>query len=132
MSNRAEGTFALTSWDEGTYAELDTGGKMTRATITQDFIGDLEGACSWESLMCYRADGTADYIGLARMTGRLGQRSGSFVLQTSGTFDGNEAKTDWEVVPGSGSGELTGLRGRGSAAAPHGPNGSYTLEYDLD
>jgi hypothetical protein len=57
--------------------------------------------------------------------------SGSFMLQTDGTYDGTEARTRWLVVPGSGTDELQGLRGEGTAVAPHGPNGSYTFDYDL-
>jgi hypothetical protein len=53
------------------------------------------------------------------------------MLQTDGTYDGTEARTRWLVVPGSGTDELQGLRGEGTAVAPHGPNGSYTFDYDL-
>jgi len=58
-------------------------------------------------------------------------RSGSFVFETTGSYDGGEARTTWSVVPGSGTDELRGLRGEGSAVAPGGPNGSFTLDYDL-
>jgi hypothetical protein len=65
------------------------------------------------------------------MVGRLGGRSGSFVVETNGVYEGGEARTTWSVVPGSGTGELAGLRGEGGAVAPGGPNGTYTLDYDL-
>ena len=131
MANHAEGTFTLTSWDEATYEELADGAKLTRARITQDFHGALEATGGWDALMCYRADGTADYVGLQRLVGRLAGRSGSFVLETQGIFDGTQARTAWRVLPGSGTDELRGLRGEGSSAAPHGPNGTYALDYDI-
>jgi hypothetical protein len=34
-------------------------------------------------------------------------------------------------VPGSGNGELKGLRGEGTTHAPSGMTGSLTLDYDL-
>ena len=131
MTTRAAGTFQITSWDENTYEELEGGAKLTRAHVTQDFGGGLEGTGTWEALMCYREDGTADYTGFQRVVGRIGDRSGSFVLQTAGTYDGTDANTNWVVVPGSGTGDLRGLTGEGSAAAGHGMGGTFTLDYEI-
>src|SRR6266540_3074303 len=77
-------------------------------------------------------NGTATFVGFERFVGRIGSRSGSFVVETIGTFDGNEARTAWSVVAGSGTDDLQGLRGEGTAVAPHGPNGSFSLDYDFD
>jgi Protein of unknown function (DUF3224) len=132
MTTHATGKFKVQSWDEQPYSEIDSGGKLTRASVTQAFEGDLEGDGSVEWLMCYRPDETADFVGLQRVSGRLGERSGSFVLRTEGTFDGKEAKGEWTVVPGSGSGELAQLRGEGGFSAPLGSEASVTLDYDLE
>src|ERR1700730_1316800 len=106
MTVHAEGTFKLTGWEEATYEELGGDSKLTRARMDFDFSGGIEAAASSQSLMFYRADGTAVITGLQRMTGRAAGNSGSFVLETDGTVDG-------------------------SAVAPHGPNGSFTFDYDL-
>ena len=132
MSTHASATFEITSWDEKPYEQLEGGGKLSRATVAQTYHGDLEGDARTEYLMAYRADGTADFVGLQRLAGRVGQRSGSLVLQLSGTFDGSTAQATWVVVPGAGTGELSGLRGKGGFAAPHGPKGTATLDYDLE
>ena len=131
MTTHAAGTFHMTNWDEDTYEKLEGEAKLTKATILQDFSGDLEATGSWETLMCYRDDGTAVYLGFQRMVGRLGGKEGSFVLRAQGTFDGNEARSEWSVVDGSATGELEGLRGGGRSAAPHGPDGTYELDYDI-
>jgi len=131
MTTHAAGTFHMTNWDEDTYEKLEGEAKLTKATILQDFSGDLEASGSWETLMCYRDDGTAVYLGFQRMVGRLGGKEGSFVLRAEGTFDGNEARSEWSVVDGSATGELEGLRGEGRSAAPHGPDGTYELDYDI-
>jgi uncharacterized protein DUF3224 len=81
--------------------------------------------------MCYRADGTADYVGLERIVGRLGGRAGSFVLRSTGAYDGSEARATFSVVHGSATGELTGLEGEGHFAAPHGQQGKLQLDYRL-
>jgi hypothetical protein len=132
MTTHAASTFKIESWNERTYAEVDSGRKLTQASATQAFSGDIEGEGAVEWLMCYRPDETADFVGLQRVTGQVGDRSGSFVLQTAGVFDGKEAKGDWSVVPGSATEELDGLRGKGEFNAPLGGQPSVTLDYDFE
>jgi hypothetical protein len=129
----ANGTFKIAGWDEKPYAELENGGKLTQASVKQSFSGDIEGEGAVEWLMCYRPDETADFIGLQRIAGQIGGRSGSFVLlQTEGTFDGKEAKGRLSVVPGSGAGDLHGLRGEGEFRAPLGSEAAVRLDYDFE
>jgi hypothetical protein len=81
--------------------------------------------------MAYTAADRAEYVGLQTMTGSLAGRSGSFVLRTSGTFDGSKAVGELTVVEGSGTGELAGISGTGSFSAPMGSEAELTLEYEL-
>lgn len=131
MATEATGTFKLDSWDENAYEELDGGRKLTRAHVKQTFSGDIEGEGEVHWLMAYRPDETADYIGLQRITGSLGGRSGTFVLQTYGTFDGKVAAGAWEVLKGSGTDQLEGLSGSGMFKAPMGEPPEVTLSYEL-
>ena len=131
MSTHAQGTFEIQSWDENPYVELDGARKLTRASVAQAFSGDLEGEGSVEWLMCYREDKTADFVGLQRFVGRLGSRSGSFVMTTQGTFDGEKATGALAVVDGSGTDQLSGITGGGAFVAPHGSTPSLDLDYDL-
>jgi hypothetical protein len=132
MSTHATGRFKVQGWDERTYREIEGGRKLTQASVRQEFEGDIEGAGAVEWLMCYREDDTADFVGLQHVEGRIGDRSGSFVLQNAGTFDGSAAKGRWSVVPGSGTGELRGLRGEGEFTAPLGGEPSISLDYDFE
>jgi uncharacterized protein DUF3224 len=132
MSTTANARFAIKSWDEKPYSEGQGLPKMTRASVSKTFTGDLEGEGLVEYLMMYRSDGTAAFVGLERFVGRLGGKAGSFVLQRTGAFEGGEAKESYTVVPGSGTGELGGLRGNGSSAVGHGMEHPFTLTYDLD
>ena len=121
MSTHAQATFEVQSWDENTYEELDGDAKLTRASVGQGFTGDLEGDGSVEWLMCYREDKTADFVGLQRFVGRLGGRSGSFVMQTQGSFDGTEAKGSLAVVERSGTEELAASRAAARSPLRSGP-----------
>jgi hypothetical protein len=131
MTEHAKGTFTVSSWEEHTSAELGGNGKLTRATVTFDFAGDATAQGTWDAVMCYRADGTAVFTGFQRMNGRLRGRSGTFVARADGTYEGGEARTDWQVIDGSGTGELAGLRGSGSSVSNAPPGGTFSLDYDL-
>jgi Protein of unknown function (DUF3224) len=129
---RAAGDFAVTAWDEKTYLELAGESKLTHARISQDFHGDLEATGSWDVLMAYLPDGTASYVGQVHLVGSLAGHRGSVVLRTEGGFDGSQARSRWEVIPGSGTGALAGLVCHGETVAGHGSTGTYTLEHNLD
>ena len=132
MKNRANATFKLDSWDEKPYDEIEGAPKLTRVKVTKTYHGDIEGESTLEYLMMYRQDGTASFVGLERVVGSLGGRSGTFVLQHKGTFEGGKAKVDCFVVSDSGTGELRGLRGEGGFAAGHAEQHSVTLDFDFE
>ena len=129
--SRAQGSFELASWDEQTYDEFEGGGKLTRASVTQAFHGDLEGDGSVEWLMAYRPDGTAHFVGLQLIEGELAGLEGSFVLETTGDFDGSSATWKASVVPGSATDALRGLTGTATFGAPKGPLAKFELDYQL-
>ena len=131
MRAQANGTFTVKAWDEKPVVATDGGGKLTRASIAGLYTGEIEGEATSEVVMCYRADGTADFVGLERIVGRVAGRAGSFVLRSTGAYDGSEAKATFSVLQGSATGELTGLEGEGQFAAPHGQQGKLQLEYRL-
>lgn len=128
---RAAGTFTVRSWDESTYQELGGDAKLTKATVTFGLHGDITGEATWDSLMCYRPDGTAVYTGIQRVQGELAGVEGGFVVVADGEYADGEARSRWRVIEGSGIGGLAGLTGSGEAVASATPPGSFTLDYDL-
>jgi hypothetical protein len=86
MRHVARCRFAITAWDEKPYSEGPDLPRLTRATVTKTFTGDLSGEGTVEYLMMYRSDGSATFVGLERVTGQLAGKSGSFVVQRTGTF----------------------------------------------
>lgn len=127
----ATGSFQVLSWDENAYDDRGDGAKLTRASVTQHFEGDIsgEGAAQW--LMAYRTDGTARFLGLQSVDGGIGDRRGTFVLETRGAFDGQTATWEAVVMPGSATDDLEGLTGQGSFEAPLGSRATFELEYDF-
>ncbi|MGP3689755.1 DUF3224 domain-containing protein [Streptomyces sp. IBSNAI002] len=130
--SKATGTRVLKSWDEQEISQAD-GRKVTRSAIEYSYTGAIEGEGVQEYVMFYRSDESTTFVGLEQITGRLGGRSGSFVLQHTGELTGTAAVVTWTVVPGSGTGELTGLTGSGGFTATHdeGGNAEYTLDHDF-
>src|SRR5215472_3416796 len=109
----ANAHFTIKSWDEKPYSEGDGLPKMTKASVTKAYTGEIDGEGRVEYVMMYRGDGTATFVGLERITGRIGGKKGSFVLERTGAFEGGQAREHYTVIPGSGTGELAGLKGEG-------------------
>ena len=124
-------TFKIISWDEESFDEPENGPKLTRAHIKKTFHGDLSGTGNLMYVMTYFDGATASFIGFEKVVGSLGGRSGSFVLRHTGTYDGEKATADYEVVPGSGTNELAGLSGTGGFSAGHAEEHDITLDYEL-
>jgi hypothetical protein len=106
-------TFALKAWDEKPYNELPGELKMTRSSVVYTYQGDIEGESTLDYLMVYRPDESGSFVGLERIIGRVAGRTGSFVLQHTGTFTKSGVTGKCVVVPHSGTGELANLRGEG-------------------
>src|SRR5437762_380362 len=131
MKNVANSRFTIKSWDEKPYSEGQDLPKLTRATVTKTFSGDIAGEGHVEYLMLYRSDGSATFVGLKRVVGRVAGQAGSFVLQRTGVFESGAAKEPSALNPGSGTAELRGLRGGGTSAVGHGPVHPLALNYEL-
>jgi hypothetical protein len=127
----ASGTFHVSDMKDEPYEELENGGKLTRATGDQAYEGDIGGTGDVQWLMSYRADGTAHFVGIWRITGSIDGRAGSFVVEATGEFDGTASAGSLSVVDGLGEGELEGIHGSGSFRAPGGADATYELDYQI-
>jgi hypothetical protein len=118
-----QATFEIQSWDEQPFDEWDDG-KLTKASITKRYSGDIEGDAVLEYLLAYRPDGTAGFVGIERITGAFDGRDGALVLQQVGSFADGAAVATLTVL--GGSGDLAGATGDGDMVAD--PSGRVTLE----
>src|SRR5258708_555993 len=132
MKNVASSRFRITSWEEKPYSDAQDLPKLTRAAVTKTFSGDIAGEGHVEYLMMYRNDGSATFVGLERVVGQVAGKGGRFVLHRTGVFENGVAKESYFVIPGSGTGDLRGLRGEGTSAVGHGTEHPLTLNYTFD
>jgi hypothetical protein len=130
---RLTGSFKVMGWDEHPYDEAPSVPMLAHAVVTHELSGDIEGEASITYLLVYEPSaGTgANYVGLARITGRIGDREGTFVARDIGTFSNGLAQSCWTILPHSGTGALCSIRGEGHFSASDSA-ASYSLDYELD
>ena len=109
------------------YASVD-GVAYARTRIEKTFHGDLE-ATSHVEMLSVRGEGDgAGYVALETVRGALHGRRGTFALLHAGTMTEEEMWARWPISPGSGTGELEGIRGE--ARIEIAPDGAHTLYLD--
>jgi hypothetical protein len=100
-------------------------------SIDKQFHGDLEATSKGQMLSAVTAvKGSAGYVAIERVSGTLHGRSGTFVLQHSGTMTRGAPQQSVTVVPDSGTGQLVGLAGKMTINITDGKH-SYEFEYSL-
>lgn len=134
MNKRVTIPFEITGWDATPYDEREDGPKLARVAVKKVYRGEIEGESTAELLTCQGADGSAAYVAIERVTGRIGGRAGTFVLQHTALHDSanpESSKAVGIVVPNSGTSGLRGLRG--TVEFRHDESGaSLTFDYALD
>jgi hypothetical protein len=128
----AKAKFQMKGWDENPYADLEGSKRLVRSSMNGSYAGDVTGESSTEFLMAYSSEDLATYVGIERIDGTVDGRSGTFVMQVTGTFADGVARHNSTVIPGAGTGDLAGLRGQGTFEAPMGQTAETTLDYDFE
>ncbi|MGH8277039.1 MAG: DUF3224 domain-containing protein, partial [Steroidobacteraceae bacterium] len=129
MSQRAAGPFDVKVTPQKPDTQIARAANLGRLTIDKRFHGDLEGISKGEMLATQtEVPGSAGYVALERVTGKLQGRSGSFVLQHSATMKRGTPTSSVTVVPDSGSGELKGIAGKMTITVAS--DGAHTYEFD--
>jgi Protein of unknown function (DUF3224) len=104
---------------------------LGRMSIDKQFHGDLEGTSKGEMLsFMNREAGSGGYVALERVTGTLNGHSGSFVLEHTATMDQGAPMLNIIVVPGSGTGDLSGISGTMKIRIESGKH-FYDFDYTL-
>jgi len=111
MSQVASGTFTVTM-QPLPFEGQPEGNTLGRRSIDKQISGDLVATTKGQMLSAFgTVPGSAGYVAIERVEGTLGGRTGSFVLQHTGTMDRGTPSLRVSVVPDSGTGELAGLTG---------------------
>jgi hypothetical protein len=130
MKHRAAGTFEVDLKPQPADDFAD-GAAMGRMTLAKRFTGDLEATGRGQMLTGMSGvQGSAGYVAIERVTGTLAGRTGSFLLQHSGTMTRGTPSLTITVIPDSGIEELTGLQGTMQVVIDGGVH-SYVFEYTL-
>ena len=107
------------------------GVKLGRMFNDKKFEGDLDATSRGEMLSAMTSvKGSAGYVAIEQVTGTLSGRKGSFVLQHFGIMNHGSNRLILEVVPDSGTGELSGLAGKMSIKIEDRQH-YYEFEYEL-
>lgn len=128
MTDVARGTFEV----DMTPDQAELGGSVKCSRLSKVFAGDLSGTS--EGLMLSAGDPAssfAGYVAVEKVTGSLAGREGEFVLQQFATMAAGEYRLEYEITPGSGTGELTGLAGRLELTVEQDGTHRYEIEYSL-
>jgi Protein of unknown function (DUF3224) len=125
----ATAPFTNDGYDEQPYGEAE-GAELSRVQISRTFSGDLQGSSTGE-IMIAKSEGGGGYIGHDLISGTLAGKSGSFVFQHTGLMGPDGINNTGTIVPGTGTGELTGITGEGTMLADEEGNHTLTLEYEL-
>jgi hypothetical protein len=125
---RAKAKITVQSSEAHPYDQT-AGPTLMEIRLRETFTGDLEGESPVRALQILRDDQSAHLVSMQRFRGKLAGREGTFVLQGSATVENGNIKATWFVVPGSGTGGLSGLRGEGGFEGRFGQGSEATLDY---
>jgi hypothetical protein len=132
MTKHASGPFAVRVTPQKPDNKEAEAAGFGRMSLDKQFHGDLEAASKGEMLGAMtEVDGSAGYVAMERIEGTLNGRSGTFVLQHSGTMTRGVQQMTITVVPDSGTGGLGGITGSMTIIIKVGGKHFYEFEYQL-
>ena len=118
---KLSGTYSVSKWEESPIRPDVDGMRATRVSAEFDFAGEIEGTAHVEYLMFYTVfdeknmhDSQAKYVGQIKIIGTAKGKSGSFALKDSGSFENGLARSEVEIITGSGTDEFNSISGLGS------------------
>jgi Protein of unknown function (DUF3224) len=126
--SRAEAKITVQSSEARPY-DQSASPALIEISLSETFTGDIDGESPVRALQVLRDDQSACLVSMQRFRGKLGGRQGTFVLQGSEVVENGKIKATWFVVPGSGTGDLSGLRGEGGFEGHFGKGSDATLDY---
>ena len=127
MPRQAKGSFDVTL----TPQESATDAPVARMLLYKDFHGDLEAIAHGEMMAAHEPlTGAGVYVAVDRVTGTLDGRGGSFLMAHRGIRNADGQSLDIVIVPGSGTGQLTGITGTVGIEIV-GKEHFYSVEYDV-
>jgi hypothetical protein len=111
-------TVDVISYEKHDISTHEDGTALVSTVLTERFRGGIEGHGYADHVRVLRPDGSGIFAGIERVEGEVEGRTGSFILTVHGrNHNDHEVSGVWTVQRGSGTGELAGIRGRGTFTA---------------
>jgi hypothetical protein len=129
-TRRITGTFTLDSWEQDD-VDVRDGTGIAKAHVTKTLSGDLVGTSTADLLLAGTQEGSRAYCGFERITGTIAGRTGSFVLRHTAEGDAAGGWLTWQILPGSGTGELAGVLGEGQIDKDEAGHHTFWLDLGL-
>jgi Protein of unknown function (DUF3224) len=130
MKKTASGPFTVKRSAEAVHDRMAT--LLGRHTLDKAYSGGLTATAVGEMLSAGgTVQGSAGYVAIERVEGELDGRKGTFYLQHNGVLTRGEGSLKIQVIPDSGTGELTGLVGEMAITIAPGGAHSYEFAYEL-
>jgi len=131
MNLSASAVFHITDGYEESFSKNENGQKLTTGKFYIFYQGDIVGESVMMELKNYLNDKKATVYALERFTGVVAGKSGSFVLEHSGSFENGVITSTRKIVAGSGTNELAGLRGEAYFNSGESREFHLTLQYSF-
>ena len=130
MSEKVSGTFEVKLEPKGVPLKQD-GATLGRMAIDKQFYGPLDASSVGEMLSAMtEVPGSAAYVAMEHISGKLNGLEGCFVLQHSAWMAHGEDALKITVVPDSGTDALAGITGTMNIRIEDGQH-YYDFEYEL-
>lgn len=132
MTDSAEttvvGEFEISGWEAQPYEVAGTNSELSRVHAAKVFSGEISGSSVAELLMAGNGRG-AGYVASEVFTGSVDGREGTMIVQHWGLAEGTAAASSGHIIPGSGTGGLSGIAGK--AIYSQDPSGQHRLELKI-
>ncbi|WP_433554138.1 DUF3224 domain-containing protein [Micromonospora zamorensis] len=113
--------------------EVKTGLPVGFATMRKTFTGEIDGRSETLFTAAFDpASGTGTYVAMESFEGSVAGHAGTFNFVHSATTTGQNRQAEFlAIVPTSGTGGLTGIRGTGGLAVDEDGTHSIWFDYEL-
>lgn len=130
MKTVAKGPFTIKRAAEPVHDRMTN--LLGRHTLDKTYSGDLVATAAGEMLSAGgTVAGSAGYVAIERVDGELSGRKGTFYLQHTGILNRGEGSLNVQVIPDSGTGDLTGLIGEMKIIIAPGGGHSYEFAWEI-
>jgi hypothetical protein len=117
---KLKGICTVAKWEEKITRDLNGEMKISKADVEYKITGQINGNAVVNYIMFYSHydklnvhNSSAEYVGIITFSGIIADKTGSFVLQDKGKFNGGMVNSEVSILKNSGTMELQGISGNG-------------------